>query len=142
MPRKAPSQVIEHRISMSDYERAQLKEIVAAYNRDKWLENVPNILSGTAVTIASVGAVYVGYQIYDTLRQHWGTIPAEPFKQAVGTVFNIADLLNPFEVESKRKVAEDLYDVGTNLGAEAKRRARNIKKPSWLQPDDDDRSFF
>lgn len=132
MPRKAPSQVIEHRISMSDYERAQLKEVVAAYNRDKWLENVPNILSASAVAIASVGAVYVGYQLYDTLRQHWDTIPAEPFKQAAGTVFNIADLLNPFETEAKRKVAEDFFETGRNIGAEAKRRASNFRAPNWL----------
>lgn len=108
MPRKAPSQVIEHRISMSDYERAQLKEVVAAYNRDKWLENVPNILSASAVTVASVGAVFVGYQFYDTLRQHWGTVASNPLKNAI-------DLLNPFDFESKEAAARKFFDFGKSL---------------------------
>lgn len=58
MPRKAPSSVEEVRLTLGDYERRQLSEAVDAYNRDKWLENVPYmIISGAAVGIGAAGII-------------------------------------------------------------------------------------
>ena len=48
MPRKAPKEVIEHRITLGDFERKQLTEFVDSYQKDKILENVPNLMLGTA----------------------------------------------------------------------------------------------
>jgi len=51
MPRLAPQfngnggpAVIEHRITLGTYERRELKKVVKAYNRDKWLENIPQMI--------------------------------------------------------------------------------------------------
>ena len=66
MPRKAPdgNGVVEHRLTLGNYERTQLAETIDAYQKDKLLENIPNILIGTAA-VALVGVVgYGGYLLY------------------------------------------------------------------------------
>lgn len=62
-PRLCPSQVIEHRISFGTYERNQLNTLAKAYRSDKVLENVPNMMLGTAGIMAAVGIPILGYQI-------------------------------------------------------------------------------
>ena len=58
MPRKAPSQVIEHRLSLSNFERAQLEEMIDAYRKDKFAENIPNYMLGAAgIAVAGAGVV-------------------------------------------------------------------------------------
>jgi hypothetical protein len=58
MPRKAPSNVEEVRLTLGDYERRQLTEAVDAYNRDKWFENVPYmIISGAVVGIGAAAVI-------------------------------------------------------------------------------------
>ena len=82
MPRKPPGSpgVLEHRITFGDYERAQFKEAVEAYNRDKWLENVPYIGISVAAGAAAVGILYAGYGLYK-----WFDLPSlvDEAKQAV-----------------------------------------------------------
>jgi len=56
MPRKAPKEVIEHRITLGDFERTQLVEAIDSYRRDKVLENIPNYFLGVA-GIGVAGAV-------------------------------------------------------------------------------------
>ena len=66
MPRKAPSQVIEHRISLSDFERRELKQAITAYNRDKWLENFNPFTVLTALGAVGVagGTCVAAYSFY------------------------------------------------------------------------------
>lgn len=56
VPRKAPKEVIEHRITLGDFERKQLVEAIDSYRRDKVLENIPNYFLGVA-GIGVAGAV-------------------------------------------------------------------------------------
>jgi hypothetical protein len=63
MPRLCPTSVIEQRITLGTKERKELDRVIDAYNRDKWLENIPNILIGIAAPIAAVGAGYGLYKI-------------------------------------------------------------------------------
>jgi len=64
MPRKAPTDVTEHRITLGDFERKQLTEAVDAYQRDKWLENVPYmIISIGAIGVAGAAGV-AAYALY------------------------------------------------------------------------------
>jgi len=71
MPRKAPSNVEEVRITLGDFERRQLTEAVDAYNRDKWLENVPNLILAGAGSVAAAGLFLAGYGLYN-----WFNLPA------------------------------------------------------------------
>ena len=48
MPRKAPKEVVEHRITLGDFERKQLVEAVDSYRKDKFAENIPNYIVATA----------------------------------------------------------------------------------------------
>jgi len=66
MPRKAPSQVIEHRISLSDFERRELKQAITAYNRDKWLENINpfTVLTGVGAVGVAAGTCVAAYSFY------------------------------------------------------------------------------
>jgi len=68
LPRLAPQlngqpACVEHRISFGTYERRQLAQAVDAFQVDKALENIPNIMLGTAGIIAAVSVPIVGYQI-------------------------------------------------------------------------------
>jgi len=64
MPRKAPKEVIEHRITLGDFERKQLVEAIDSYQRDKVLENVSNLLLGGAGVIVAGTIAAVGYAVY------------------------------------------------------------------------------
>lgn len=71
MPRKAPKEVIEHRITLGDYERAQLDKAADAYRTDKYLENVDNVAKGVIYGIGAFGIFYAGYGLYK-----WFNLPS------------------------------------------------------------------
>jgi len=64
LPRKAPKDVIEHRVTFGDYERAKLDTLVDAYNRDKYLENIPSMMLGVAGLGAAAVFGVIGYALY------------------------------------------------------------------------------
>lgn len=70
LPRLPPSQVIEHRISFSNKERDQIELFAKAYNRDKWLENTGNILTGAGVVGIGAAIAYGAYWV----GSMWGTV--------------------------------------------------------------------
>ena len=68
MPRKAPKEVIEHRITFGDYERKQLEQMIDAYQTDKIAENVPNFIIGGAAVVAAGGVALAAYGLYQWLE--------------------------------------------------------------------------
>lgn len=74
MPRKAPKEVIEHRITFGDYERKQLEQTIDAYQTDKIAENVPNFIIGGAAVVAAGGVALAAYALYQ-----WFELP--PIKE-------------------------------------------------------------
>lgn len=71
MPRKAPKEVIEHRLTLGDYERAQLDKAANAYRTDKYLENVDNVVKGVIYGVGAAGIFYAGYGLYK-----WFNLPS------------------------------------------------------------------
>ena len=71
MPRRCPSEVITHRIELGTAERVQLKKLTKSYERDKWLENIPNALMGVGAVAGGVGVIGVGYGLYKIAGGIW-----------------------------------------------------------------------
>lgn len=95
MPRKAPGPdngVTEHRITLGDFERRELTQFINAYNRDKWLENVPYMMIGTAAIGVATAVGFVGYALY-----YW--------LDSVPSIKDIIDEINPI------KRADDFGDI-------------------------------
>lgn len=66
MPRKAPTQVIEHRISLSDYERKNIKTLVEAKTRQSYFDSASSILNGITWPVLGIAALlYVGFSLDD-----------------------------------------------------------------------------
>jgi hypothetical protein len=102
MPRKAPKEVIEHRITLGDFERKQLEQSVNAYQVDKALENIPNFLLGAGVGLAGFGLALGGYTAWTWLT---GDKFVSKFKNGVfdgldtvfGSLFEIGAGYDPIE---------------------------------------------
>jgi len=67
MPRKAPKEVVEHRITLGDFERKQLVQMIDAYQVDKVAENVPNYILGVAAVGAAGAAGLAAWSLYKWL---------------------------------------------------------------------------
>jgi len=62
MPRKPPKEVIEHRITLGNYEREQLQELVKSHQRNNIVRNVNNSLQALSFPLLAVaGLIYVGF---------------------------------------------------------------------------------
>ena len=64
MPRKAPKEVVEHRITLGDFERKELTRITKSYKGDKIAENVPNYILGVAGLGAAAALGVAAYAFY------------------------------------------------------------------------------
>lgn len=97
MPRKAPDRVEEVRITLGNYERAQLEQFVESYEKDKLLENVPNLMLGISAVgyVATTGlAAYALYKFLteenvDNIIDGIGTTTAR-FVDGVGRTIGFA----------------------------------------------------
>lgn len=84
MPRKATDAVTEHRITLGDFERAELSKMLQAQRTDDDLELVIEIAKALALPV-SIGAVgylaYLGLSNFglglDVLREKWTAYVAE-----------------------------------------------------------------
>ena len=99
MPRKAPDQVIEHRIALSNFERTQLLEQIEKNRENKLyqagLSQVGSVL-GSGVLLWGIGA-YLGYGIFSSAYNKVSDI-------VNATSSGLADILNP---EGQGNYSED-----------------------------------
>lgn len=100
MPRKPPSQVIEHRLSLSDFERRELKQVIDSYQKNKALENAPKLMLGGAAVGAVALAAYVAYKLYDIVPNPFDLTDEE--KSAVKWVFSLGGVLGDVEKKEWR----------------------------------------
>lgn len=69
MPRAKPTQVIEHRISLSNFERKEVKQLLDAQTLNNYVDLGIKGVVGVGAVGVGVGAVYVGYQGYLLARE-------------------------------------------------------------------------
>jgi len=65
-PRLCPTQVNEQRVTMGQYERTQLKQLIDAYQAEQWSSTAWNISRSAAVVVGGVAAVAVPVIIFNT----------------------------------------------------------------------------
>ena len=63
LPRSKPSTVMEHRISLGQYER----DLLSNYSDAKTMATVGKGMESLAIGIASLGAVWIGYWVCDAV---------------------------------------------------------------------------
>ena len=62
MPRKAPKEVIEHRITLGNYEREQLQEYLKSSQRNNIIRNINSGIQSISFPLLAVaGLLYVGF---------------------------------------------------------------------------------
>jgi len=136
MPRKAPDKVVEHRISLSNYEREEFKQALEAYRFDKKAENIPNLMiAGSAVGyVAVTGVIAVGLYRFLTSDKLSDTI-----NETVGaaTLFGLNALSIIDQPFGSNQAAADLFneDIGDSkpIGNAAQCDANYIPKIKALQ---------
>jgi len=68
-PRKAPTQVIEHRISLSDFERKELRELLTSNRINQNINSAAKVLGSTGgIGIALAALVYVSFSLEDIIN--------------------------------------------------------------------------
>lgn len=106
MPRKAPKEVVEHRITFGDYERKELKDAINAYQQDKFLENIPNVMLGVAGLGVAAGVGLVAYALY-----YWlDSVPSitDVVGGALGIVTKPMNTVKDAAIGGARKIIGDL----------------------------------
>lgn len=74
MPRNKCTQVIEHRLSFSDYERKELKEYIDELTAEKQVVKIQKIALTAAGGVAAAGVVYVGWVIFQWVKEATGWV--------------------------------------------------------------------
>ena len=74
MPRNKCTQVIEHRLSFSDFERKELKEYLDELTGEKQIVKIQKI----GITVAAVGGAaavgYIGWSLFQWAKGFWGVV--------------------------------------------------------------------
>lgn len=111
MPRRAPTQVIEHRISLSDFERKEFKQTVDAIQIRQSLDSAGKFLVG-----ASAVAV-VGTTAYFTLKAYsWvKDIPKDLGEAVAGAGKSLKENVKKHEGNVIAGTANWIYDGITNF---------------------------
>ena len=69
MPRKAPDKVIEHRISMSNFERGRLDEMITTYQAKSTANTITNLIGSVSLPMLGVAAlIWVGFSLDDFIE--------------------------------------------------------------------------
>lgn len=89
MPRKAPDKVIEHRISLSNYERKYLDEAMQTYQAKIASNSITNLIGSLSIgTLGWAALIWVGFSLDDAiekakgLTKEWGYKAADWLTQA------------------------------------------------------------
>ncbi len=105
MPRKAPNEVIEHRITFGDFERKEFKETLDQFDKFKRTQQIQQMITNGVYVAAAGGIAWVGYNtwmlvsdiyngdavgknqtggyLWDTLKFRMGAMSMEEYQKSV-----------------------------------------------------------
>jgi len=120
MPRKAPDKVIEHRISLSNYERDRVDQLLRLHRNNSITRNVTNGVGAAGLPMLGVAAlIWVGFSLTDLVdrTKTWAQKIADPISDYLtqsGLFFNYtADEIGRAIQENedrKMKLAEEYQE--------------------------------
>lgn len=129
MPRKAPDKVIEHRISLSNFERTQLIEQIEKQRENAlYKAGVSQIgaIAGSGVLLWGIGA-YLGYGLFSTAYDRVSDI-------VNSTSSSLADFLNPAGVgnysDNEAAAVTNVFNV-LDVGIKDERDQRNANGAAY-----------
>ena len=105
MPRKPVDQVIEHRISLSDFERAQIKEAVTTQQANIAIDGITATLQAAGTAMAGAGGLLAAI-VFMTWKGP--TILATVTDKTNGILDGIVDTFLPGTPIEHRRYAQDL----------------------------------
>lgn len=121
MPRKAPKEVIEHRITLGNYEREKLDEIINTYQAGSALGGISNLLGAIGWPLLGVaGLIYVGFSLDDFVEdtKSWAKKQGDKlagWMETNGLVNYTADEIGRAINENDAKIAELVGEMGANV---------------------------
>lgn len=105
MPRRRPDQVIEHRISLSDFERNKVNQVQALATANVGLDAVTGIAQAAGAALAGGGALIAAFVL---LRWKAPEIIADVTNATNGAFDTVADVILPGQPVKLRRQAQDL----------------------------------
>ena len=105
MPRKPVDQVIEHRISLSDFERAQIKEAVTTQQANIAIDGITATLQAAGTAMAGAGGLLAALVF---MSWKGPTILAKVTDKTNGILDGIVDTFLPGTPIEHRRYAQDL----------------------------------
>jgi len=121
MPRKAPKEVIEHRITLGNYEREKLNEIIDTYQANSALGGISNLLGSIGWPLLGVaGLIYVGFSFDEFIEdtKTWAKKQGDSLAgwlEKNGLVNYTADEIGRAIQENDQKIAELVGEMGANV---------------------------
>ena len=91
MPRKAPDKVIEHRISLSNFERERINTLIRAHKVNSGVRGVTNAMGAVSLPLLAAAAlIWVGIEPIEKLKSWiWGIAdPISDYITKSGVFFN------------------------------------------------------
>lgn len=70
MPRKAPKEIIEHRITLGNYERERINEFIDTYQARSVVKSASDIFGSISLPLLGIAAlIYVGFNLDDFIEE-------------------------------------------------------------------------
>lgn len=132
MPRKAPKEVIEHRITLGDYERKEFKETLDSITYRNYLAPLQSPV--VSVALLGGGAYFALAYAFD-----WW-----PFKKSMGNLWDLGKQQDIFEYATAVNEGQEAAWVTTDYETRIlpNFNAKQVEAANWLEENKDNESLW
>ena len=132
MPRRAPEQVLEHRVTLGNYERTAITEYLEVKEKQAEVATIIDAAKAGVVVLAAGGIAFVGYQT-------WLIVNGKKEVNPIGG--SLADTLrNRLGLISNAEYEKRIYEDKQKLDEQG--RTPTSAFFDWLIYGNDDKFFF